>query len=527
MELSNYLGNWLRTRFTVSDGMPRADWLPTLPGDGELRDAIGGRPGERSPHERALLLITISRDGRPHQRAAALQALAAAPPGWLTRLDTSLRDRWWAAPRWSQELAAAVADDTADLIGLVVAAGHHSGMLRQAAVLRLAEQEHPVAVAMLALRTTDWVPQVHDAARAGCDRLLTGTATGAQLVALCELAADLRARSRARWLRERVERLLPELPADALRELLAIRHPRVRRAVHRATIAAGRLSLDELVDAALRERDVATRVLCANAALAATPDLSVARRLLAARTPLIRSEAVRLLARDGDLAVADAALADRHALVRLVAQVAVSRAGGDPAARYRQLLAGPSPEPSAIAGLGETGVSADAGLIRRWLSHPAPRGRQAAVRALRAVDAVRAEDLAPLLDDPSPAVVRQAETALEPVAYQVDPALLVSLLATGRHAATRVAAWRLVSARNPWQGLAVSLRALAQQDPVLGTRAAAEVSSWPRDLGRSAERKLTPDVVAELAAAIESARPVIGDRQADLLRFCARLGDRG
>jgi hypothetical protein len=113
--------------------------------------------------------------------------------------------------------------------------------------------------------------------------------------------------------------------------------------------------------------------MCARALIATSTDTTRVRQLLTSRTALVRAEALRAMPATAPQ-VALAVLTDRHRLVRAVAQDAVRRAGGDPAVRHRDLIAQSPPAPAVIAGLGETGDTHDAALIRPWLSHPKRAG---------------------------------------------------------------------------------------------------------------------------------------------------------
>jgi hypothetical protein len=171
-----------------------------------------------------------------------------------------------------------------------------------------------------------------------------------------------------------------------LQAALAAPDWRLRRAAYAAALAAGRLELPQLLAAATHDSDLPTRVRCAEAvvtAAVAAGTVDAVRPLLASGTAAVRAEVVHALACAGDLQPAVAALGDRNPTVRVVAQAAIRRAGSDPAERYRQLVAMAPPDPSAVAGLGETGGSQDVSLVMPWLAHPLPRGRAAAVRALR------------------------------------------------------------------------------------------------------------------------------------------------
>ncbi|MFD6281616.1 hypothetical protein ACFWFI_39565, partial [Streptomyces sp. NPDC060209] len=85
-------------------------------------------------------------------------------------------------------------------------------------------------------------------------------------------------------------------------------------------------------------------------------------------------------------------------------------------------------------------VPENADLLRSLLAHPVPGLRACAVAGLRALEAVRVDDIRLLLDDPSTAVVRQATAALLPWAERLPQELLRGLLAEDRPRLQRVAA---------------------------------------------------------------------------------------
>ncbi len=382
--------------------------LPAIPDVDWVRAAAAGDDPGANAAEVALVLLAIARDGDEAVRLAAVDALGAAEPRWWIALDEALRQRWWWVPRWARITAAALADaDDLDLLRLALAGCHPDGHLREAAVAHLAGQDHPAAVALVAVRTCDWVRQVRDGARTVATSWFSPPADGSVLVTATPMALALRNRREGRWLAEQVERALYEAELAALEPLLSARDRKTRRAAYHAGIATGRLSLDRLTMAAAKEPDVPIRVMCARAAIATSTDPTRVRQLLTSRTALVRAEALYVMAATAP-EVTLAALTDRHRLVRAVAQDAVRRGGGDPAHRYRDLIVQAPPVPAVIAGLGETGGGTDdAGLIRPWLSHPRARGRVEAIRALRRWGAIQSADLVTLLRDDSAAVVRQ------------------------------------------------------------------------------------------------------------------------
>ncbi|MFD0428565.1 hypothetical protein ACFQ60_12965 [Streptomyces zhihengii] len=115
------------------------------------------------------------------------------------------------------------------------------------------------------------------------------------------------------------------------------------------------------------------------------------------------------LRRAGRTGEAAGALTDRSALVRACARWAYAQGGGDAHARYLRLCADPaSLGPGAVAGLAECGRREDAALLRPLLAHASAAVRARAVAGLRSLECAPPALVLPLLDDPSPAVVREA-----------------------------------------------------------------------------------------------------------------------
>ncbi|WP_258045201.1 HEAT repeat domain-containing protein [Streptomyces sp. SM11] len=103
--------------------------------------------------------------------------------------------------------------------------------------------------------------------------------------------------------------------------------------------------------------------------------------------------------------------------------------------------------PAAAAGLGECGErTTDTRTLWLLTEHPLPAVRLNAITGLRALDEAVRERLTPLLDDPSPAVVRAATRALLPEAAGIPEPLLRERSAPDRPRAVRVSAERLLRA---------------------------------------------------------------------------------
>jgi HEAT repeat protein len=121
----------------------------------------------------------------------------------------------------------------------------------------------------------------------------------------------------------------------------------------------------------------------------------------------VRVVALTGLVRVGQDSDVAAYLDDDAPLVRAVAREAARRLGIDAREHYRTAVSAGEPALGAIVGLAETGSVADAPLLRPLLSHPQAKVRAQAIRGLRLLEAVVAQEVLPLLRDPSPAVVRR------------------------------------------------------------------------------------------------------------------------
>ncbi|HEX5120810.1 MAG TPA: hypothetical protein VFW65_36980 [Pseudonocardiaceae bacterium] len=380
----------------------------------QLLAAAGGSTGTA---ELAGLLVAAATD--PELARTTERLLAEGTPRLWSALDDSTRGHWWQQPSWASAILDRLVSGAPRPLELVVAGCHASGYAREAAVVLMGKSRRPVYAPVLALRTADWVPEVRDRARQVCERWLADSPATA-LLGLGPLAFTLDRRANGAWLADMLRTLLHDGSDDILAAGLAANDWRVRRAAHLTGLAAHRIDVDRMVTAALTDPDPPIRTACAEALIRRSP--SLARPLLASRTAAIRADAIHVLGWAGDAAPARAALLDNAHLVRLTAQATVRRTGTDPAEHYRARL---HETPAAIAGLGETGTAVDRELVWPWLRHPLPRGRAAAVRALRRLGAQPIPRVVPLLTDPSPSVVRQAaafllERLIEPYEARFD-----------------------------------------------------------------------------------------------------------
>ncbi|MEV6645509.1 hypothetical protein [Amycolatopsis sp. NPDC051371] len=416
-----------------------------------------------------------------------LDAFAAGDVRRWADFDVAVRRAWWTDQNWYRfpggELVPLSREKLAE------AACHGNGRMREVAVERLAVSADPEAVPLLLIRSVDWVAAIRERAREAAVARLDSATLRAMLPLICVL----RRRQVDDWMTALFRRALP----DHLDAALAIDDRDIRRWVH--SEALGRLSRARLLDIAVRDHDFVVRAVCGNALLDRG---ECVEELLAAGAPKVRMRALTLLGPDAVVAH----LADRSSAVRSMAQALVVKAGGNPAAYYRAMHV----SFGVLAGLGETGTAADAGLLEDRLTDERPRIRRAAVRGLRRI-APESAAVAPLLTDPSPAVTRQVVEFLrgKPALVGV-PALRESLAAESLH--TRRAAAALLRDRDTWLRLHTDLTLLA--DEALGADAEQDLHAW---LHHTAATYTTPSPA--LAAEIESLLPPAPPQVARQLRF--------
>jgi hypothetical protein len=532
--------------------------------------------------------------------AASALAVLVARPDVILRLDEAVRRHTYEV-RGTREGEAEAAQSP---LGLALASCHPDGRVRERAARRLHQalgqpDAPPGLVPFLVVRTADWAGPVREGARAALalllhdapDRLLPSAAPVTLLVAR---------RERGDFARQQLVLGLSRGGAHADR-LLAATEVRLRRLALQTALAGSgrRMGLAELVGIARRDTDRRCRELAGETAVreavwAERDDLL--RQLAAKGNREVRALALIGLIRRGLTAEVPTYLADPSPLVRAVARDAARRTGTDARAWYRTTIeaaanpagargvgaeAAPGADapgasgagadtpaaggaqasppraggarvptgcahgvltPGVVAGLGEVGGRGDAGVLTGLLGHAHPHIRVAALRALRAVDAVSVEDTVPLLRDPSARVVNAAVGALRN--RELPAGLAQSLLADRDRAAVRRAGFRLLAEPDPLRQLLATLPLTADPDPRLARWAADASAALIRGFHTSPWRARTrrvapvlapdPEQRRELLALAEAAAPLLGHRprqlllehldpagpQAELLRLC-------
>lgn len=405
----------------------------------------------------------------------------------------------------------------------LVAACSPDGRRREAAVARWALVADGLLLPVLLLRTADWAPQVRDRAR-GFTAAAARAVDGPGLLRAAGVAVAIGPWARGGHALEVVTAALRAAPADTLARARAHRDLGLRRTAYGLWLEAGRAPRHEVMDAALREPDLVSRLRCAEWLVAAAvrdERLDVLTRLLEEGTAKVRVEALTALVRLGRPEAGAAHLADRPALMRATAQWAVRRAGRTPAPLYRRALAA---DPAAgrtralVAGLGECGTLPDVDVLSPYLGHASPRVRAAAVRAVRRLGGSPAR-IAGMLADPAPVVVRAVRAALRTEPDIVPAARLRELLAAGSPRHVRLGAYELLRVSDMWTRVQVDLELLAARDADLCERAHADLVDWSRGDAVTAYRPPAREVLRRLGSLIDAAEPALGTEETRRLRW--------
>ncbi|HEX2402276.1 MAG TPA: HEAT repeat domain-containing protein [Mycobacterium sp.] len=493
-------------------------------GDDALADlaaAVDEADRGRSLYEtaKALARVVVER-ADPDE---ALRMLSAVRPRTWLRLDVELRSlRHFFRPRdeWGQITDAAWAG--ANPLALLLTACSGDGRQRQLSVQTPLMRSDQRLLPVLLIRTADWAKQVRgDAQQVLPAALDAADADG--LLRATGVAMAMRDWQRGEGAFAAVTEALRTRSDGTLDAARMSDDVQVRRLAYRVWLESGHADSDALVAAALTEPDIICQSLSVDGVVrAAVRDRQrdALDRLLAARFARVRAEALAGLVQIGHPEAAEAFLADRSAMLRATAQWAMRRAGRDAAERYRAMLASgdDSLVRTAVAGLGECGAGDDAELVARYLWHDRPRVRAEAVRAVRRLGGAL-NQIARILTDPAPVVVRAAVTALRGRPDLPPTDLLWELLGADQQPHVRRAAFGLLVAKDSWIRIEADLWGVVDFDEKLRAYSRSDLTGW-LDREASTAYQMPPQSTRErLGRLIDAAEPNIGEPKAHLLRW--------
>ncbi|MFI9202867.1 hypothetical protein [Streptomyces sp. NPDC053048] len=434
------------------------------------------------------------------------------PQDWVA-FDLAVR-RLWSLPATDWLRAGNPAPDEPSL---ALALCHPDGRIRQAA---LTSPGSTALLPLIAVRCADWATPIREVAQTVLGSALPKAAPE-MLATVAAVVLRVAQRRHGGFAQQLLEEVLREGEiADAL---LSSQDRPARRLGHRIAVEQRRLTPAELARIAATDHDIVIQDLCADAALARTRDSGeqgdIVRLLLGARQARVRAAGVTALNRTGDTGRATAFLADRSGLVRACARWVLRQHGVEPLPYYRSLCASANVCPGAVSGLGECGSAADAPSLQSLLAHPLAAVRARAVRALRMLDTAGPEQLVPLLDDPSAAVVRETSLALTPTATRLPEEYLRPRLAADRPRYVRLAAFRLLAAHGTAAQLRCFLTLLDDADPGLRARARTALHDWGPADAATVYAALPPTERAHVDDLLDRAQTSLGKELLRRLRW--------
>ncbi|MCF0085415.1 MULTISPECIES: hypothetical protein [unclassified Streptomyces] len=453
------------------------------------------------------------------------ETLDVTDPGDWLALDAGVREAVWERsrflPRW--ERSAPLPDEPTGLdeARLALALCHRDGRVRQEALRH--SVRHPELLSLVVIRCADWVRPVREDAR----QVLGETLDVDTALALAPLVLRVGRRDRGAFGVEVLGRVLRRASHERLARLFSAHDRPARRFAYRLAVEGRLLRPAELARVAAQDEDTVVQDLCATAALASLGDVcdgdvyeDVLPPLLSAANPRTRSAGVTALRRAGRSEEAWTFLGDRSGVVRACARYVVRQQGGDPVPWYRKRCTAPDDPalpPGAVIGLAECADRADAGLLRPLLAHPAAGVRARAVAGLRSLDCAEVKQVWPLLDDPSPSVVREVVTALLPWSAELPTEELQARTGADRERHIRLGAFRLLDARGGVVALRAAVGLLQDPDSKLRTWAAQSVRRWRPSPD---ERRGDPEV-GEL---LDRSRHLFSDHMMRRLKRVAGVG---
>ncbi|MFC7590005.1 hypothetical protein ACFQYP_44710 [Nonomuraea antimicrobica] len=448
----------------------------------------------------------------------ATDVLAAANPAIWLDLDIALRRR---------DDRNRTVDRSPLPLALVLTACARRGRKREWAVRHPVMRDDLRPLPVLLVRSTDWAEAVRAPALKVLREVLTdGNVPATALASAASVAVRLADRVRGGPALDLVCDALVRAGDDTLDGVRACADPRGRRYAFDVVLRAGRMDHGRLVAAARHEPDSVIRTRCATelAEQAVAQDRpELAEEILDGTSAAGRVQALTALVRLGHTRHASRFLDDVTGMVRLTAQWGLRRAGGDPAELYRRRVENGGATRGLLAGLGDCGARADGALVEPYLRDPRPRVRAEAVRTLRRLGA-RA-DVAALLGDPAPVVVRNVVTTLLADGPGVPVERLWALCAAGRPRHVRVAAYRLLARRDAWSRIHAGLRLVSDPDETLRGLAHADLTLWCRADVATAYRRPCPAALREkLVDLTRTAAEALGAESTRLLLWSLRDG---
>jgi HEAT repeat protein len=399
---------------------------------------------------------------------------------------------WYISNAWDKlipkEISALLVDLDSQAAVLGLLSFHRSGYVRQEAVHLLARETTGDELRYLLIRQNDWVSVVATEAQTAVNKRLVPSYLP-HFVRCLPLVIHLlafRRRDLSPVVRKVVEMLVQPQHDAMLTEVIKASDPIVRRQVIRVALDMTGDHQARVIHHGLLSTDAIIRLVSAiRVGQSFTgPELGRLTTLLQRdRFMPVRREGFRIEAESNPgeaSSIWRRALLDSHASNRELARYSLGKMGAfDAAAFYRQAIAENGISLSIVSGLAECGDQTDLSSLRSLLAYPQPRFRVVAIRGIARIAKEKAVDeLANLLRDGSPSVVREAKRQLEEFLGDVPGESLFAIVNEASNEHARRCAVQLIFNKGKWQSLPWLIRITFQTDEATASLARRFIEAW-------------------------------------------------
>jgi len=466
------------------------------------------------------------------------QLMRALTPVEIQRLHSTVRASSYCLGRqqydWltltPQEVELLSGFGAASVSALGLASFHHNGYVREAAIKKLSQITTGAELPFLIIRLNDWVSNVRTAAYEAIRPRLVPQYCQA-IIDNLQLFNSLEHAQRVDH-KQIIDTINNVMQSDECRPLLLetlnTDDRFLRRAGFRLGLDPAKPDFESLAKRGLRDHDIVIRSLAAKRISDACDGpacLSFIESMKRDRHMPVRREALRMavkLGPPGDLEELRKALLDTHASMREEARYHLRKmAAFDVAAFYRQQL--PTAERhtlyAVVSGLGEFGNAVDDALIVPYTSHPTPKMRRAALKALASLRPdPHMEVFMKALSDEAPRVSSLAVKALRRKPSSLSAARLWEILKSTPHFHVKRHAFHLIERCAKWDSIPYLLSALCETNETLVEMGQSAVSDWVGSFNRSFASP-TPSQIAATRTALNTCGHLLDETTLERLQF--------
>ena len=424
-----------------------------------------------------LAWFMFSSSGKERRVATQITAdlLAKMPIEDLPALDKRIRANWslqGSEPKFSPVILGHLTDSGPHLrTTLSVASMHPNGYLREEVIRRLNVVTEGWELKFLLIRLNDWVPEVRARAKPAVLARLRDDCLEELFQSLpIVLVLEHRCRAEHREVLDQIDTLL-QAPPGRTRLTAGLNHSDkgIRRKCWQLLSTSSEIGLGTLIDLASSSSDPiisAQTVQLLEAHVTAPKARAFLNHSVRSSFSPVRRLALRALAThfpDDTVGLLHELIFDPSTSVRATSRYHLGELSTQDFSRiYAEAIAKGlyGRRLAAIAGLAETGASADADLLLPFLADARAALRRTAVLALVRLTGEKYLDrIVGMLRDPAASVVKQAARSLRPYADFIGGSKLIQLFETAEQSPSWLGALSLIASLSKWDALLYLLRA--------------------------------------------------------------------